>query len=496
MLAQFIEHIFVLMLENRSFDHTLGWSAIDGTDAFTNTPTRIDGLTGAESNTFAGQPYRVTRFADNVMPLDPHHEFTDILCQLSGPGVKYPAGGPYPPIDNSGFVASYVASGGTANPAEIMKCYDPGQLPVLNALAREFVVCDNWHASLPGPTWPNRLFAHGASSGGLDHSPTTLEIVEWETINHLALPSGSIFDALNAKGIKRRLYAGDDFPMVASLQNLSLNDIRPYASFGNDLTEGPFDYSYIFIEPSYDVLHDYRAGTSQHPLADVVRGEALIKATYEAIRNSSIWNSSLLIITWDENGGFYDHAIPPAAIAPGDTTLPAKSNRNGFTFEQYGPRVPAVIVSPLIPGNRIDKRLYDHASIPATVGAVFGLKPLTARDTQANKLSDLVTLATPRDTPAVLPNPGNPASASTLMPSLAAAPPPVDTTPVTRPADSADEGLLPVVLQSAMRQDIQASPKQKSAVLARVGTIKTRAQAMEYLREVQQKVRTRRAAQG
>jgi len=178
MLAQFIEHIFVLLLENRSFDHMLGWSAIDGTDAFTNTPTRIDGLTGAESNTFAGQPYSVTRFADNVMPLDPHHEFTDILCQLSGPEVKYSAGGPYPPIDNSGFVASYVASGGTANPAEIMKCYDPSQLPVLNALAREFVVCDNWHASLPGPTWPNRLFAHGASSGGLDHSLTTLEIVQ------------------------------------------------------------------------------------------------------------------------------------------------------------------------------------------------------------------------------------------------------------------------------------------------------------------------------
>jgi phospholipase C len=261
------------------------------------------------------------------------------------------------------------------------------------------------------------------------------------------------------------------------------------------LTEGPFDYSYIFIEPSYDVLHDYKAGTSQHPQADVVRGEALIKATYETIRNSSIWNSSLLIITWDENGGFYDHAIPPAAIAPDDTTLPAKYNQNGFTFEQYGPRVPAVVVSPLIPGNRIDKRLYDHASIPATVEAVFGLKPLTARDIQANKLIDLVTLATPRDTPAVLPNPGSPVSASTLMPSLAAPPPPVDTTPVTRPADSADEGLLPVVLQSAVRQDIQASPKQKSAILARVSTIRTRAQAMEYLREVQQKVRTRRAAQ-
>src|SRR5579862_2396420 len=200
-----IQHIFVLMLENRSFDHMLGWSGIGGTDAWSNTPTQINGLSGTESNSYNGVNYPVTHGADNVMPVDPHHEFTDILCQLCGPGVPYPPAGAYPAINDSGFVASYVASGGTS-PAEIMKCYDPGQLPVLNALAQEFVMCDNWHASLPGPTWPNRMFVHGASSAGLDHSPTTAEIVEWETVSHFGFPNGSIFDALNAKGVQRRLY--------------------------------------------------------------------------------------------------------------------------------------------------------------------------------------------------------------------------------------------------------------------------------------------------
>jgi phospholipase C len=129
------------------------------------------------------------------MPTDAGHEFPDVVRQLCGPLVRYPAGGPYPPIDDSGFVASYVASHG-AVPGEIRKCYTPQQLPVLNALAREFVVCGNWHASMPGPTWPNRMFIHATPSGGLDHSPTILEIAEWETVAGFTFPNGTLFDAL------------------------------------------------------------------------------------------------------------------------------------------------------------------------------------------------------------------------------------------------------------------------------------------------------------
>jgi phospholipase C len=160
----------------------LGFSGITGYDAETGGSTQINGLTGSEVNTFNGKTYPVSNGADYVMPVDPGHEFNNVLEQLCGPGATYQSGGAYPAINNTGFVASYVASGGNANPDEVMKCFTPGQLPVLSALATEFALCDNWHASMPGPTWPNRMFVHAASSGGLDHSPTTDETVEWETI--------------------------------------------------------------------------------------------------------------------------------------------------------------------------------------------------------------------------------------------------------------------------------------------------------------------------
>src|SRR5215813_15609215 len=126
-----LQHIFVLMLENRSYDHMLGFSRISGMDAEFGTPTVSRSLEGGESNTYAGISYPAVAGADWVMPLDPAHEFDDVLAQLCGPNVRYTSGSPYPPIDHSGFVASYAAAGGLATPGEIMKCYAPDQLPVV-----------------------------------------------------------------------------------------------------------------------------------------------------------------------------------------------------------------------------------------------------------------------------------------------------------------------------------------------------------------------------
>src|ERR1022692_4935333 len=221
-----LHYVFVLMLENRSFDHILGFSMISGRDAETGHPTQVNSLAGSESNVFNGVTYRVSKGTDLVMPVDPGHEFTNVLEQLCGSGASYPPGGAYPAIAKSGFVASSAASGGSAAPGEVLKCFAPEQLPVLAALAQEFAICDNWHASMPGPTWPNRMFVHAASSGGLDHSPTNQEIVEWETIGGFQFKAGSIFDALKKKGVSRRLYAGDDFPMVAAPKGVSLVAIR------------------------------------------------------------------------------------------------------------------------------------------------------------------------------------------------------------------------------------------------------------------------------
>jgi phospholipase C len=478
-----VQHVFVLMLENRAFDHMLGYSGIAGTDAVSGQPTTIDGLVGTETNTFNGAPYGVSTPADYTMPVDPSHEFPSVVEQLCGQGAAYPAGGAYPAITDSGFVASYAASGGQANPGEIMKCYDPSQLPVLNALASEFVVCDRWFASIPGPTWPNRLFVHGASSAGLDHSPTTAEIALWESLSGVGFPNGSIFDALKAKNVTRRLYAGDDFPMVSALKGIALSDIRHYSLFAQDLAQPSYPYSYVFIEPSYNVIGDYKGSTSQHPLGDVTLGEGLIKQTYEAIRNSQLWDSSLLIITWDEHGGFYDHATPPAAVAPGDTAPGSPHNKYGFTFEQYGVRVPAVVVSPLIPRNLIDHRVYDHSSIPATIEGLFGLNALTKRDAVANRLTSLISLSTPRtDAPAMLPTPAISGAVAPAAPAVA------------RPADTVNEGSLPGVLHSALKSDLALSPpEQRETILNRFSAMKTRAEAGQYLEHVQKKVSAAKA---
>lgn len=485
-----IEHLFVLMLENRAFDHMLGFSAIRGRDAETDAPTQVNGLAGNESNEFNGSSYCVSKGADNVMPFDPGHEFTNVLEQLCGAGVNYP-GGAYPLINASGFVASYVSSGGSAAPGEIMKCFAPEQLPVLMALAQEFAICDNWHASMPGPTWPNRMFVHAASSGGLDHSPTNQEIVGWETIGGFPFKAGSIFDALKRKGVSHRIYAGDDFPMVAALKGISLFDIHHYSDFAGDLAKAAYPYSYVFIEPSYDVVNEYRNSTSQHPLTDIALGERLIKETYEAIRRSAVWDTSVLIITWDEHGGFYDHGTPPPAVAPGDSSPNDKYNKYGFTFEQYGPRVPALVISPLIAQNTIDHRLYDHASVPAMIEAVFGLSPLTARDRQANSPHRLLSLSAARtDAPMTLPSPaGAPVGAVMSM-----AVPDLETSAASRPEETVDQGTLPGILNAALRQDLEMSPpNQHPAILKQVESIKTREQARKYLAEVQKKLRKYRA---
>jgi phospholipase C len=142
-----------------------------------------------------------------------------------------------------------------------------------------------------------------------------------------------------------------------------------------------------------------------HPLDDVIRGERLVKSVYESIRNSPHWERSVLLVLFDEHGGFYDHVAPPAAVNPGDTITQAYV-RNNFQFDQLGVRVPALVISPYIRRGTIDHTDYDHTSMPATVERLFGMKPLTERDKAANDLLHMFTLSQPRqDTPTQLREP-------------------------------------------------------------------------------------------
>ena len=480
-----IKNVFVLLLENRSFDHMLGHSGLTGTDPETNQPTKINGPSAEDSNAHRGAEYPASSPFYEPIPVDPAHEFPDVLEQLCGTQVIY-KGGPYPSANNSGFVSNYAGShskeegNAPGNFGQIMDGFTSEQLPVLNALAKEFAVCDGWHSSLPGPTFPNRLFAMGASSGGLDHSPTNLEMVTHETIDGFSLPNGSIFDSIGHSFPEHawRIYSGGWFPLVAALKGIHLADVHSLSDFRTDLSGDQYPWRLTWIEPDYgDAANGtFIGGNSQHPMDCVGRGEELIKNVYEAIRNSAVWESSLLIVTWDEHGGFFDHVRPGKAVAPGDSRPGKGYNKHGFPFTRLGVRVPAVVVSPWIPAGTIDHRPYDHGSIPKSIENVFGLPSLTKRDQAAKSVFSLLSLANVRtDAPPKLPD---------------FVPPRHVPKEIIRPAEeSVNNGNLPVFLHIAMRHEAALShPAKKAAVLRRAQAIQTRGQARQYLKEINDRV--------
>ena len=493
-----ITNIFVLMLENHSFDNIFAMSGIPG----------ITAATTSDSNFFNGQSYAVSTGAPVTMPTDPGHEFLDVFEQLAGPGAVFNPHQQYAPaILNSGFASNYATTRSEGAPpaaadiGKIMECFDtPRQLPVIHQLATQFAVCDHWFSSLPGPTWPNRFFVHGASSAGLDHSPTDTEMAEWDTIDGFEYPNGSVFQALTKNGFRWRLYndrqdSNSDHPQsrlgelaqVAALKGIQLADVNSLSGLAADL-QGPYPYHYTFIEPNYgDILSNtYAGGSSQHPMDDVFGGESLIKMVYEAIRNSPLWDTSLLIVTYDEHGGFYDSLAPGPAIAPGDGTGRSKLNKFGFNFEQLGVRVPAVVVSPLIQAGTVDHTVYDHSSIPATLERQFGFAPLTERDKNAADVLSLLTLGEPRtDCPAQLVNPAPPEP----RPAAVAAP---HLDEVALPSSGNLRGALAIAVKA--EYDLSSgSDADKAAIVQNHHQIKTKGQARQYINSVMQKVDAARA---
>ena len=411
-----IQNIFVLMLENRSFDNMLGFSGIPG----------ITPASSTNCNSYQGTSYCAgDQNTPTSMPTDPGHEFKDVLQQLGGEGATYTAP-TYPPIDMSGFASSYATSTseGTGTPAAdqigyIMQGFTPLQVPVLYQLASTFVTCNNWFSSLPGPTWPNRFYLHGASSAyethdgyvSLDDSPSTADMALWESFDGFTYRCGSIFDALTAANIPWRIYHDTDgtvagsVPQVCSLKNISLLDVlsvKKLSDFAGDISSG-YPYRYTFIEPNYGDItgNTYKGGSSQHPEDDVAGGEALIAKVYNAIARSPLWPNSLLVITYDEHGGFYDSVVPGGTTPPDTDDTPGA---NGFIFNQLGVRVPAVIVSPFTQGKGVDQTVYDHSSVPRTIEELFGLQPLTARDANAQAFTSML---------------GSPEAATSPPPSLA-----------------------------------------------------------------------------
>jgi phospholipase C len=489
-----IRNVFVLMMENHSFDNMLALSGIPG----------ILASTTSNFNSYNGANYYVQSNAPESMPTDPGHEFTDVVEQLGGSGAVYSPGGQYPPIDNSGFAANYATTKTEGSPppsadiGDIMMCFDTAsQLPGMYQLATEFVVCDQWFSSLPGPTWPNRFFLHGASSNGLDHSPSTADMTEWETVDGFKYPNGSIFDAMTTNDITWRLYHDTSGPIegsisqVSSLHNIQMWNIHEIATFEKDVQSSSYPYQYTFIEPNYgDVVNgSYEGGSSQHPMDGVSNGEALIAKIYGSIRNSPLWDSSLLIIIYDEHGGFYDHYAPGPAQPPNDGGDSSKYNEYGFTFAQYGVRVPALAISPLLAKN-VDHTIYDHSSVLKTLEWLFGLPSLTQRDASAQVVQGVTSMSVPRtDCPTELKVPAPKPRRSNLTAEQRAA---LELEAI--PDRSSLVGFLGVLLKTDT--ELATTPEERAAAIARFESLRTRGDARPYIREVMAKVRAQKIRRG
>lgn len=405
---QKIQRFVVLMLENRSFDHLVGYLK-------TINPS-VAGLTGGEYDNFPDpltqqqSPVAVSPTAAFVMPFDPPHEFCDVQKQLYGPdptGTLCSNPQVDPALMNGFLYCGNQAAAAKNVPTQgfrVMECFTPDQVPCLTTLAQQFALFNFWYSSLPGPTWPNRFFVHAATSGGLSDSPGTEAIVLG-----YAFKNGTIYHALANAGHDWRIYH-DGLPQTAGIDSLRWAYVDPFTRnfremkyFVQDVQAGILP-EYTFIEPRYGGFldTDFVKGNSMHPQDDIRDGDKLVQLVYETLRNSNYWQDTMLIITFDEHGGFFDHVPPPAAVPTGDDTTYANAADN-FGFDLYGVRVPAIVISAytqkgtVIGNDATDQATqFDHASILATVEARFGLPSLTARDKAANTLDAALNLDSPR----------------------------------------------------------------------------------------------------
>jgi phospholipase C len=391
-----VQHIVHLMLENRSFDHMLGFLYEDSGNV-SPSGAAFEGLTGTESNPgTGGSPVTVYKINPTdpgayFMPgADPGEGYANTNSQLFGSGTA-----PVPPVaTNQGFVTNFdatiawdqragrsVQSGTTAS--DIMGVFTPQALPVMSGLARGFAVCDHWYSSVPTETFPNRAFACAATSQGHMNDGTASYTVQ------------SIFGLLAAHNVSWKIYGYNAQPLTRKnfpdTTNAPDTNFGEFTDFKADAAAGTLP-AYAFMEPSWG-----SAGNSQHPNYDVSLGEQLIHDVYYTLRGGPGWPQTLLIISYDEHGGLYDHVPPPSGAVPPDDS----PGEFGFDFTRFGVRVPVLLISPLIaPGTvfRVSAGTMplDHTSVLKTVETRWGLPALTRRDAAAPDVGDVLTLTTPR----------------------------------------------------------------------------------------------------
>ena len=383
-----VDTIVVLMQENRSFDHYFQGAAKAG---LTDIEVAPQGFSNLDPDGNTVPIFRDTQYCF----LDTAHSWSSTHKQINGGKMD-------------GFVVTNDKTGstGTGLPPAMLKGdramshYEEADLPFMYWAARSFAIGDHYHCSVPGPTWPNRMYLYAASSFGRTHNffPENVE--------------ATLFDHLDVRGVPFRIYRSNTpcyaiFP-ERIIKLFGTEKIADLAQFYDDAAKGTLP-PVVFIDAGFSIdgTDSYKQ-ESEHPPAIMEYGQQVLASVTDALTKSPQWKRSALFITYDEHGGLYDHVPPPKACIPDD--IPPDQASPGETFDILGLRVPFLVISPFAKKGFVGHRVYDHTSIVRFIESRFTLPALSRRDANAEAPWEMFDFAgapnlTPPAVPAVTPDP-------------------------------------------------------------------------------------------
>jgi phospholipase C len=384
-LIRDIDTIVIVLMENRSFDHVLGYLGLPPFD------WKIEGLqkcnTPRYANPYDNRSYSSFQMSRLDMPHDPPHERSWIEEQIGSviSGQR----------NMTGFVQSYYKNGQIPGPGpgvqpEVMGYYIPAQVPVTDFLARSFVVCDRWFSCIPASTQPNRLMA----MSGYTLIDGNVDVLKDQYL---------VYDWLNDHRVSWRVYH-EGIPFFALMPrwitHLLEDNFRGFGRLATDVhdeSDATFP-EVIFVEPTYTDAPHLGAPSDDHPPSSITGGQDFLRKVYTALTgNPSRWARTVMILTYDEHGGFFDHYSPPpiATVPPRGANYPA--------FDSSGVRVPGLVISPLAPEGTVYSQPLDHTSILRFLAKRFGRGEAYSDEVEqrsgtfTGRVEDILSLDTPRE---------------------------------------------------------------------------------------------------
>jgi phospholipase C len=361
-----INHIVVLMQENRSADTYFSQLDTEGQPEYEAEPT-------------TGNPNPMDPTGPPILPF---HKNT--YCEVDD--LNHSWNGTHAEIDGGAMDGFTAANAIPEDPtgSRAMGYYDQTDLPFYYGLYNTFATADRYFASAPTQTYPNRLYLlAGTSFGHIRNDASNL-------------PGRSIFNLLDEKSITWRIYASQlafAYIFFSHVQAEASTHLFPISQYYTDLANGDLP-DVAFVDPK--VATAPRLGNDEHPPSDVQVGQKFVADIVNALMNSPEWSSSAFFLTYDEHGGYYDHVAPPAAPVPDDIPPMLQPGDTPGAFDRYGPRVPAVVVSPYARPHFVSHVVHDHTSILRFIEYRYGLPALTNRDANADPMLEMFDFGNPQ----------------------------------------------------------------------------------------------------